>query len=143
MEKYLELLMPVAQELGLEIVNVDFVNNDVLEVSIGRLDYLPITIEAVSEAAERFGEAIDWAISLDVGSAGAERVIDPENYSTLESQYVLVKFKNPLLDADYVEGIVKAINEDVVVVAYRQKTALKSIDIPLDNVRFIRLAVKL
>lgn len=142
MEKYLELLMPVAAELGLEIVDVNFAQKDVLEISIGRLDYQPITIEAVSEAAERFGEAVDWEISLDVGSAGAERVIEPESYTSLVSQYVLVKFKNPLLDADYVEGVVKSVNDDVIVVAYRQKTALKSVDIPRDNVRYIRLAVK-
>ena len=143
MEEYLKLLMPIAEGLGLEIVAADFSNKDLLELSIARIDFKPLTVDDVGEAAEAFGIAIDWAVGLDVGSAGAERVIEPENYKTLIDQFVLIKFKNPLLDADYVEGTVLGVDDTVVVVAYRQKHALKQIEIALENVAFLRLAVKL
>ncbi|NLL74577.1 MAG: ribosome assembly cofactor RimP [Erysipelothrix sp.] len=143
MEEYLKLLMPVAESLGLEIVDANLINKDLLELGLARLDFKPLNIDAVGEAAEAFGIAIDWAVGLDVGSAGAERMIEPENYSSLVDQYVLVKFKNPLLDADYVEGSVLSCTDETIVVAYRQKHALKNIEIPVENIAYLRLAVKL
>lgn len=142
MEEYLKLLMPVAEGLGLEIVEANFINSDLLELSIARLDFTPLNVDAVGEAAEAFGLAIDWAVGLDVGSAGAEREIEPENFKTLTDQYVLVKFKNPILNADYVEGNVVSVDDEKIVVSYRQKHALKNVEIALENISYLRLAVK-
>ena len=142
MEKYLEILMDVAANLNLEIVSADFINNDKLELGIARLDFAPVDLETVSLAANAFAEALDYSIELDVGSAGAEREIDPEHFNTLEGQYVLIKFANPLLGADYVEGDVVTVDDKNIVIRYRQMHALKTVEVPLDNIAYLRLAVK-
>lgn len=142
MEKYLEILMDVATGLGVEIVEANLINNDKLELSIGRLDYAPVDLETVSLAANAFAEALDFNLELDVGSAGAEREIESDMFHTLEGQYVLVKFTNPMLGADYVEGTVKSVDDEAVHVEYRQMHALKTIEIPQDNIAYLRLAVK-
>ncbi len=142
MEKYLTLLMEVAKDFDVEIVEANLVNNEKLELSIGRIDYGPVSLETVSIVANAFAEALDHSLELDVGSAGAEREIDTELFHTLTGQYVLVKFKNPVLGADYVEGNVEAIGSDHMTLAYRQMHALKKVDIELENIAFLRLAVK-
>ena len=141
MEKYLTVLMDVASGLELEIVDANLINNDKLELSIARLDYAPVDLETVSLAANAFAEALDYNVELDVGSAGAEREIEADQFNTLKGQYVLVKFVNPMLGADYVEGRVLE-SEDSISLQYQQMHALKTIDIPLDNIAFLRLAVK-
>ena len=141
MEKYLTVLMDVATQLELEIVEANLINNDKLELSIGRLDYAPVDLETVSLAANAFAEALDHNLELDVGSAGAEREIEAEQFNTLKGQYVLVKFTNPMLGADYVEGRVLEVG-DSMSVQYQQMHALKTIEIPLDNIAYLRLAVK-
>ena len=134
--------MDVAKDLNVEIVEARLVNNDKLELSIGRLDYAPVDLETVSLAANAFAEALDFNLELDVGSAGAEREIEASQFSTLKGQYVLVKFKNPMQGADYVEGVVNSVDETIINIEYRQLHALKKIDIPLENIAFLRLAVK-
>ena len=142
MEVYLSKIMDVATSLGLEIVEANLVSKDMLELSIARIDYSPVDLDTVSEAAAAFGEALDYSVGLDVSSAGAERVIKPDEYHTLKDQYVLVKFVNPIKNADYVEGVVMDVNEDFMVIQYRQLHASKTIEINLDNISFTRLAVK-
>ena len=142
MEKYLNVLMPVANELGLEIVEANLVSRDLLELSISRLDFGTIDLDTVRLAAEKFGEAINFDIGLDVGSAGAERLVRPEHYHSLLNQYVLIKFKNPIKNADYVEGLVLELLDNAIRVSYRQMHATKEIEIDLENIDYLRLAVK-
>ncbi|QIK70084.1 ribosome assembly cofactor RimP [Erysipelothrix sp. HDW6C] len=142
MEKYLEVLQPIANEMGLNIVDIERVNNDLLDISIARQDFAPVDLDLCATAAEAFGEAIDFEISLDVGSAGAERIIESEDYESVVDQYVYIQFKNPFKNADYVEGTVTAVTDDEVVVSYRQKTALREVTIERLNIKMLRLAVK-
>ncbi|WP_430833626.1 ribosome maturation factor RimP [Erysipelothrix rhusiopathiae] len=142
MEKYLEKIKPTAEALGLDIIDAELISNELLELSIARKDFKPVDLEICAKAGEAFGEALDYEIGLDVGSAGAERIILEEDYDNVVDQYVLIKFKNPIQGADYVEGTVISVDENEVVVSYRQKTALKKIAIERLNIKMLRLAVK-
>ena len=127
MEKYLNVLMPIATELGLEIVEANLVSRDLLELSISRLDFGTTDLDTVR---------------LDVGSAGAERLVRPEHYHSLLDQYILIKFKNPIKNADYVEGLVLELSDSAIRISYRQMHATKEIEIDLENIDYLRLAVK-
>lgn len=142
MDKYLEIFTPIADTFGVNIVDIDKVGNDILELGIARKDFVPVDLDLCAQVAEAFGEAINYEIGLDVGSAGAERIIEPENYIDLENQYVFIQFMNPFQGADYVEGTVKTVDEENVTVTYRQKTALKEVAIERKNIKMLRLAVK-
>ncbi|CAM4201742.1 ribosome assembly cofactor RimP [Erysipelothrix inopinata] len=143
MEKYVELIKPVADSLGLDIIETELINKDLLEISIANKNYEPIDLDTCTRAAEAFGEALDYEIGLDVGSAGAEREIDAEDFDSLVDQYVLVQFVNPFMGADYVEGTVVSVDDQDIVISYRQKHALKEVKIERLNIKMLRLAVKL
>ncbi|CAM4185383.1 ribosome assembly cofactor RimP [Erysipelothrix aquatica] len=142
MEKYLEKLQPVANEMGLNIIDIEYVGKDILDISIARQDFESVDLNMCAAAAQAFGEAIDFEISLDVGSAGAERMIEPDDYKDVEGQYVFIQFKNTFKDAENVEGTVVSVSDDAVVVSYRVKTALKEVTIERLNIKYLRLAVK-
>ena len=141
MEKYLALFTPIADAMGVNIVDMDLIGNDLLEVAIARKDFEPVDLELCAVVADALGTAIDFEIGLDVGSAGAERLINPEDYGDMVNQYVHIEFKTAVLDADYVEGMVEAIDDHDVVVSYKVKTATKKVTIALSNIKMLRLAV--
>lgn len=143
MEKYTSLFTPIAESFGVNIVDIEMIGNDILELGIARKDFEPVDLELCSKVADAFGAAIDYEISLDVGSAGAERVIDPADYSDTVNQYVHVDFKKSIQDADYVEGTVVETDESTVTVSYKLKTATRKITIERENIKTLRLAVKL
>lgn len=142
MEKYLKEFVKIAEEKGIEIVDVNFINNDKMDLRIAHIDYSPITLEDCIETSRMFGEAIEFAISLDVSSAGAERAIDAEDFDTLEGQFVLVRFKNPTQGADYVEGTVLSVDDEGLLISYRVMHRHKEIKVLRENVLMCRLAVK-
>lgn len=142
MEEYVEKFVGIAKEKDIEIVDVDFVNRDLMKIRIAYFDHRPITVETCAEMNQAFGEAINYEISLDVSSAGAERVIDEENYDSLTDQYVMIKFKNPYKGGDYVEGTVLSVDEDGLNISYQVMHKHKEIKIYNDNIALCRLAVK-
>lgn len=142
MEKYLSKLKPVAETFSVNIVDAEMIGKDILELGIARKDFQPLDLELCSKIAEAFGEAIDYEISLDVGSAGAERIIDPSDYDDTVGQYVYIEFASPIQNADYVEGTVVEVDQNLVTVSYKLKTADKKISIEKSNIKLLRLAVK-
>lgn len=142
MEDYLKEFVEIATELGLEIVDVDFVNNAKMDLRIAHLDHSPITLEDCMLASRSFGEAIDFVIDLDVSSAGAERVIDASDFHTLEGQFVLVRFVDPTQGANYVEGTVLSIDDEGLLIKYQVMHTHKEIKVKRENISTCRLAVK-
>lgn len=142
MEEYLKEFVKIAESKGLEIVDAYFIDNDKMDLKIAHKDHSPITLDDCIEANRAFGEAIEFTIDLDVSSAGAERIIDEENYDTLEEQFVLVKFKNPTEGADYVEGTVLSVDDEGLLISYRLMHRHKEIKVLRENISMCRLAVK-
>lgn len=142
MEKYLEIFTPIANDLGVNIIDIDFVGSDLLELSIARQDFEPVDLDLCAVVANAFGEAVDFEVRLDIGSAGAERMIEPEDYDNLQDQYVFIQFKNPFMGADNVEGTIVSVDQNEIVVSYRLKSVLKQVSIDRENVKMLRLAVK-
>lgn len=142
MEDYLKEFVEIASQNGLEIVDVNFINKEKMDIRIAHLDYSPITLEDCMVVSKLFGEAIDFAIDLDVSSAGAERIIDASEYHTLQGQYVLISFVNPTQGANYVEGRVLSVDDGGILVKYQVMHTHKEIKVENENISFCRLAVK-
>lgn len=142
MEKYVEKFVEIADGLDLEIVDVNFVNKEQMSIRLARKNFLSVDLDTCEMAHRAFGDAIDYEISLDVSSAGAERVVDPKQYDQLKGQYVLIKFKNPFSGADYVEGTIIDLDEETMTVSYQLMHRMKEVAIERENIAMLRLAVK-
>ena len=144
MKNYLEILEPIADEMSLNIVSMKSVGNDLYEVIIANKDNLePIDLETSSKAANAFAEAIDYEVSLDVSSEGAEKVISLDLIDTVIGAYVHVKFINPSQGFDHVEGELIDVTEDILKVQYRFKHTHRILEVERNNIDLMRLAVKI
>lgn len=88
-------------------------------------------------------EGLEFEYFLDVCSPGAERLLNSEQEIIDEiGNYVYVKFKNPKAGFFEIYGDLEEVDEDVIKVAYMDKTRRKTFDIDKDNISIIRLAIK-
>ncbi len=142
MEGYLRKFVEIADQMGLEIVDVSFENRDLMALRIAHKNQDPVDLDTCVEASRAFGQAIDYAISLDVSSAGAEREIDLADIESVIGQYVLLKFVNPTQGGDYVEGTLLSFEDDLLEIEYQVMHRKKTIQIEKENVAMLRLAVK-
>jgi len=142
MEGYLKKFVEIADQMGLEIVDVQFEQSDLMALRLAHKNHDPVDLDTCVEASRAFGEAIDYAISLDVSSAGAEREIDLEDIESVVGRFVLVKFTQPMQGGDYVEGDLLSYENGVLEVEYQVMHRKKTIQIDKDNVAMLRLAVK-
>ena len=58
------------------------------------------------------------------------------------NSYVNVHLTNPINGENIYEGDLVAVNEDNILLSYRQKTRTKTVDIQKSNISKIRLAIK-
>lgn len=144
MVQILETLTRVAESLELRIVRTYQVSSDLLEVIVAHKDSSEhVDLDAVSEAASAFAEAIDYEIGLDVSSEGAESEIKDDAYESVIGEFVYVQFINPVKNEEFLEGILVAVNDSNIVVKIRVKHAQKDFTVERNNIALLRLAVKL
>lgn len=135
----------------MKLVNVKWLNqaDPILEVSITNqehhfdLNMAERVTEPISEALDGSG-LIERAYILDIGSPGAERTLeDLADMKSQIDQYVYVKLVAPKAGHDHYEGYLRAVDEDTIVVEYREKTRILKTSIDQDNIALIRLAIKI
>ena len=86
----------------------------------------------------------DEAYNLDVCSFGAERELETdEEILQAVNDNVHIDYKNPEKGIDQVEGTLKRLENGELEVEYLVKGRKKTAVVALDNVKLIRLAVKL
>lgn len=143
MKEYLSKFEPIAKEMGLEIVSYNIVSSDIMELSVGLIgSFDSPDLETLSKAASMFAESIDYEIGLDVSSPGAEREISPDDYEANIGKYIYVDFKNPAKGMDEVEGELEEVDDTFVSVRYRVKHTSKVVQVERDNIKLLRIAVK-
>mgnify|MGYP002856112982 CR=1 FL=1 len=141
----------LAAEKGLTLYDIEWVTENktnVLRISLDIPDR-PIDIDTCSEFSDAFSEILDQKdlISsmyyLDVCSPGAERELrNTEEIKGALGEYVYVKLKDPKQGIHEIEGDMTEITDDAITLQYREKTREKEFKISLDNISFIRLAIK-
>ena len=145
-----ELLEKKIVELGYEPISItkrQIKGDTYLEVVIDRVEPIDMnTIVSVSGLLSSYLDEIDDSDEkyfLDISSLGAEKPLKVDNLKSYQGRYVNVHLINPIDGENIYEGDMIEVNEDSITLSYRIKTRVKQINILLNNIYKIRLAIKI
>ena len=152
LEKIRAILEETAKPYGIFITDLIWRKSqgqNVLEIPImfsdGTMD-----LETCSIMSQQFIDALedvedlDFEYFIDVCSPGAERVLN--TYEDIEREvnhYVYVKLKNPKAGLHEISGNLSFVNKENIGIEYIVKTRKNTVEIAIDNISLIRLAVKI
>lgn len=110
-------------------------------------DHLDLNgISEVSRIVSDFldeGNYFEDSYMLDVSTVGLERPLHGhDDYVNHIGDYVHVKFKQEIDGLKSVEGYLKEVNEDALVIDYLVKNVHKKMQVNEANIKLIRLAIK-
>lgn len=144
-----ELAAPIISELGLELVEVEYLKEGkswFLRIYIDKDN--GVDIEECGLVSERLSEKLDELdpiphnYFLEVSSPGAERPLKKEkDFEKAIGKNVFLKTYEPIDGEKTFEGILTAFNGSVVTVEVKIKTRKKIVEIPYEKVAAARLAV--
>ena len=145
-----EVILPVVQEMALEIYDIEYVkveNDYYLRIYLDRptgidLDLIVEASRVISDLLDDL-DPIDNEYILEVSSAGAERELKTnEHFKKALNEYIRVEMKDPKAGRDFVEGYLLAFENDILTIKYQDKTRRKMLEISYDNIKKARLAIK-
>lgn len=144
-----QLVQPIAEELNLELVDIEYVKegkNWFLRIYIDK--ETGVDIEECGMVSERLSEKLDetdpipYNYFLEVSSPGAERPLKKtRDYERAVGKRVHVKTYEPINDEKTFEGTLLSFDQQELVIEYLVKTRKKQVTIPLEKVAKARLAV--
>lgn len=150
-ERVEEIVAPIVQSLGFELVDVDYVKEGpdyYLRIAIdkpGGIDIADCALasEHISEVMDK-EDPITEAYFMDVSSPGAERPLKKEkDYENAVGNNIYVKLYEPIAgDKEWI-GILEQYNEDFITINAKIKTRTKTIEIDRKKIAKIRRAVVL
>lgn len=151
LEQVKKAIEPVINEQGLILDRLNYVKKGrdfYLEVYVEKEDDVT-TLDDVCQVSEKISEKLDEVdlISenyiLDVSTSGAEKPItDFSKFSKYVGKYIFVKIKNPILGFNDFTGTLESADEEKIVLSYREKTRVKTVEIQIDNITRSNLAIK-
>ena len=80
--------------------------------------------------------------TLDLSSLGAEKPLKVERLNAYVGKYVNVHLVNPIKGENIYEGDLKEVDDDRIIITYRQKTRSIDLEVLKSNIYKIRLAIK-
>jgi len=144
-----ELAAPIFQELGLELVDIEYVKEGkswFLRVYIDK--DTGVDIEDCGLVSERLSEKLDEIdpiphnYFLEVSSPGAERPLKKEkDFEKAIGKNVVIKTYEPINGEKSFEGTLLEFDGQHLIIEVKIKTRKKSVDIPYEKVANARLAV--
>ncbi|WP_075980891.1 ribosome maturation factor RimP [Bacillus massilinigeriensis] len=144
-----DLVIPILNELNLELVNIEYVKEGkdwFLRVFIDK--ETGIDIEECGIVSEKLSEKLDemdpipYNYFLEVSSPGAERPLKKEkDFEKAIGKNILIKLYEPLDGEKTFEGILKEFNGETVTIEMKIKTRKKLIEIPFEKIAKARLAI--
>ncbi|MEH7010710.1 ribosome maturation factor RimP [Neobacillus niacini] len=144
-----ELAQPIIEELGLELVEIEFVKegkNWFLRVYIDKEN--GVDIEDCGIVSERLSEKLDELdpithnYFLEVSSPGAERPLKKaKDFEKAIGKNVFIKTYEPIDGEKGFEGTLMEYDGETVKIEMKIKTRKKVIEIPFEKVASARLAV--
>ena len=132
-------------ELGYDLYSLSF-NQDVLSVVVDRPQ--DIDMNAIVEVTNALNSLLDEinpiekAYTLDVSSLGAEKPLKVEKLAAYVGRYINVHLVNPIKGENIYEGELTNVNEDSILLTYKNKTRSIVLEIAKSNIYKIRLAIK-
>lgn len=146
-----ELVMPILQELTLELVDIEYVKEGrdwflrlYIDTPSGGID-----IEQCAQVSEKLSEKLDVVdpitenYFLEVSSPGAERPLKKEeDYLRAIGKYVFIKTYEPINGAKEFEGTLLSYSTDEgALIEVRVKTRRIKIQIDKEKIALARLAI--
>ena len=136
-------------KLGYELVELSYVHNngqDVLSVVVDQEQEIDMNmIVDLTNALNAYLDELnpfDKPYTLDLSSLGAEKPLKVEKLNAYVGKYVNVHLVNPIKGENIYEGDLKEVNDDTIIITYRQKTRSIDLEILKSNIYKIRLAIK-
>lgn len=131
--------------LGYDLVEFNF-GNDTLTVVVDKESEIDMNmiVEVTNELNAYLDEInpFEKPYTLDLSSLGAEKPLKVERLSGYVGKYINVHLINPIKGENIYEGDLKEVDDDKIIITYRQKTRSIDLEILKSNIYKIRLAIK-
>ena len=131
--------------LGYDLVEFSF-GNDTLTVVVDKESEIDMNmiVEVTNELNAYLDEInpFEKPYTLDLSSLGAEKPLKVERLGAYVGKYVNVHLTNPIKGENIYEGDLKEVDDDRIIITYRQKTRSIDLEILKSNIYKIRLAIK-
>ena len=143
--KLKELIEKKVNELGYELVSLSF-NSDTLSIVVDKDNEIDMDmiVDVTNELNAYLDELnpFEKPYTLDLSSLGAEKPLKVERLNAYVGKYVNVHLVNPIKGENIYEGDLKEVDDDKIIITYRQKTRSIDLEILKSNIYKIRLAIK-
>ena len=140
-----ELIASKLEEIGYELYSLSFANNTLSVVvdKEGQID-MQMIVEVTNLLNSYLDELnpFEKAYTLDISSLGAEKPLKIERLGSYINSFVHVHLVNPIKGENIYEGDLVSVNDESIIIVYRNKTRSISLDIAKSNISKIRLAIK-
>ena len=146
----LNLIEKPIKALGYSEVDVKFVREfgtNYLRVMVDKDDEV-IDLDQIMEVNDIVSPILDEAdliktnYVLDVTTFGAEKQIDVAKLEKYVGRYVNIHLTNPYKGLNIIEGTLESVDNDVVIISYKEKTRLIKCEIVRNTIDKARLAIK-
>ena len=131
--------------LGYELVEFNY-GQDTLRVVVDKESEIDMNmiVEVTNELNAYLDELnpFEKPYTLDLSSLGAEKPLKVERLNAYVGKYVNVHLVNPIKGENIYEGDLKEVDDDKIIITYRQKTRSIDLEILKSNIYKIRLAIK-
>ncbi|WP_079529881.1 ribosome maturation factor RimP [Halobacillus hunanensis] len=144
-----ELVIPIAKDMNLELVDIEFKKegkNWFLRVFLDKPE--GIDIEECGQVSEKLSEKldeidpIDMPYFLEVSSPGAERPLKTkEDFIKQTGKHIYVKLYEPMENEKEFEGTLVQFEDDIATIEIRIKSRKKQLEVPFDKIAKANLAV--
>ena len=152
LETLKEWIQPVLENNDCTLFDIEWQTNQnppILQISVEKKDGT-MDLDTCASCSDLISTLLDeknWYSKeyvLEVCSPGAERELKTmEQLQAAVGKYVYVKLNDPKQGIDQVLGDLEEVKDETIVVAYKEKTRNKKIEIERSNIRLIQTAVKL
>ena len=139
------LIEKKVNELGYELSSLSF-SNETLSLVVDK--DVEIDMDMIVNLTNELNSYLDElnpfekAYTLDISSLGAEKPLKIEKLESYVNKYVNVHLVNPIKGENIYEGDLVSVNNESIVIVYRNKTRSINLEIAKSNIYKIRLAIK-
>ena len=136
--------------LGYSEVEVKFVNEfgtNYLRVMVDKDDEV-IDLDEIMKVNDIVSPLLDEAdliktnYVLDVTTFGAEKAIDVSKLEKYVNRYINIHLTNPFKGLNIIEGTLESVDNDIIVISYKEKTRLIKCEIVRNTIDKACLAIK-
>ena len=131
--------------LGYELVEFSY-GQDTLTVVVDKESEIDMNmiVDVTNELNAYLDELnpFEKPYTLDLSSLGAEKPLKVERLNAYVGKYVNVHLVNPIQGENIYEGDLKEVDDDRIIITYRQKTRSIDLEVLKSNIYKIRLAIK-